>query len=64
MLQQRIRVINEQTRSHPYFPIPIPIPIKQQTFSHYLKNEIIDPSQSSPPSNPFLLKLHNRIIRS
>lgn len=58
MEHQKVRIIDEKIKSRP-------IPIKNnnnEIFSekYYLKNETIDPSQSSPP-NTFLLKLHNRI---
>lgn len=58
MENQKGRIIDEKIKSR---PIPIKIN-KSEIFSenYYLKNETIDPSQSSPP-NTFLLKLHNRI---
>lgn len=58
MDEQKIRIIDERVKTE-----PIPIKIKKsESFSeiYNLKNDSIDPAQSSPP-NIFLLKLHNRM---
>lgn len=58
MDEPKIRIIDERVKI-----APIPIKMKKsESFSenYYLKNDSIDPAQSSPP-NIFLLKLYNRM---